>query len=62
LKDLALLALSGRQAGPARALLERGSFMQRWDIVMRYSDNGDVDEEQAARWQSDANEAIGLII
>lgn len=62
LKELAIIALNGRQAAPARMLVERGSFMQRWHIAMRYSDNGDVDQTQADRWQEDANEAIGLII
>ena len=62
LKGLAALALTGRQAAPARTLVERSSFMQRWDIVMRYSANGDIEEAVAARWQEDANEAIGLLL
>jgi hypothetical protein len=62
LKGHALLAVVGRQAAPARTLLQRGSFMQHWDIVMRYAQNGSVDEEQANRWKADANDALGLLI
>jgi hypothetical protein len=62
LKGLALLAISGRQAAPTRNLLSRGNFMQYWDIVMRYAQSGSIEEDQAERWKSDANEALGLLI
>jgi len=62
LKTLGRLAVSGRQAGPVRELLERGNFMQHWDVVMRYSSNSQVDQARATRWQEDANEAMGLLI
>lgn len=62
LKPYALLAVVGRTAAPARSLLQRGNFMQYWDVVMRYSKNGSIDEVQAVRWKADANEAMGLLI
>ena len=62
LRGLALIAITGRQASTARTLLRRDSFMQYWDIVMRYAQTGSVDEGQADRWKSDANEALGLLI
>jgi hypothetical protein len=62
LRMLACQSLSGRKAGPIRALLEQSSFLQHWDISMRYSIDGEVAEKQAGRWRDDANEAIGLLL
>lgn len=62
LKTLALAAISGRQAAPTRALLTHANFMQYWDIVMRYAQNGSVDNDRASSWKSNANDALGLLI
>lgn len=62
LRELASLALQGRKAAPTRQLVERASFMQRWDIAMRYSANGTIDATAAGRWQEDANQALGLLL
>ncbi len=64
LKSLAVIALqsvSGRRSTPLRDLLERANFMQWWDIKMRYARNGSVEEQRAARWRDDADEAIGIL-
>jgi hypothetical protein len=62
LRTLASLALSGRTGGPMLALLQDGNFMRRWDIKMRYSNNGSVTEKQVKGWSKDANAAIGLLL
>lgn len=62
LKSVALLAISGRQASPIRSLMSQASFMQGWDIVMRYAENASVVESQATKWKNDANSALGLLI
>jgi hypothetical protein len=62
LRLLALAAISGRSAAATRTLLQRDGYMQYWDIVMRYSRNGEVDEAQAQRWKADANHALGLLV
>lgn len=62
LRGLARIAIKGRQASAARSLLARESFMQYWEIVMRYAQTGSISEAQAERWRSDANDALGLLI
>lgn len=62
LRTLASLTLSGRTGGPVLALLQDGNFMRRWDITMRYSNNGSVAEKQVRGWSKDANAAIGLLL
>lgn len=61
LRNLALQSISGRSAGPLRAMLERDNFMQFWDVRMRYARNGSIKEEVAKRWRRDADEAIGYL-
>lgn len=62
LRESALLALRGRQAAPARRLLERDNFMQRWHVAMRYSESGTIASTEANRWRGDANDALGLLL
>ncbi len=62
LRNTALLALSSRRAAELRKLLSRQSFMQSWDVRMRYSSNGSVAMPELAKWQRDADEAIGLLV
>lgn len=61
LRALALQSLSGRAAGPIRILLERDSFMQFWDVRMRYAPNGSVKADMAERWRKHADEAMGCL-
>lgn len=62
LRPLALVAVSGRQAASMRTLLTQSSFMQEWDIVMRYAETGSVDSARASRWKTDADRACGLLL
>ena len=62
LKTFALLALSSRRAAELRKMLSRQSFMQSWEIKMRYSCNGSVAMAELVRWRQDAGEAIGLLV
>jgi len=59
LSEAAIQSLSGRRATGLLKVLKRKSFMQGWDIRMRYASTGSVRQEQAERWRDDANAAIG---
>jgi hypothetical protein len=62
MRDLALQALAGRAAGPLSNVLARDSFMQSWNVKMRYAPNGSIDKKFTDRWKDDANEAFGLLL
>lgn len=62
LKSLALLALTERRGAGLRKMLSRPSFMQSWDVRMRYSGNGSVAMPEVTKWRQDADEALGLLV
>lgn len=62
MKLLALQTLSGRSAATLRTVLERGNFMQQWDVRMRYASSGTIDEDTVKRWRDHANEVIGCLL
>jgi hypothetical protein len=62
LRTLALLAINGRANAELFRTLSRQSFMQEWDIKMRYAKNGSVTQLLANRWRADADEMLGLMI
>lgn len=61
LRNLALFSISTRSATPLRNALTRDSFMQFWDVKMRYANNGAIDAKYAEKWRADADEVIGLL-
>ncbi|SMF93457.1 HEPN domain-containing protein [Methylomagnum ishizawai] len=61
LRGNAVLALQGRTSRGLLNLLQP-SFMQHWDVAMRYSSSGMIDREKAEKWRIDANKAIGLML
>lgn len=62
LRQLLLLRVSGRNSKRLLDLLNDLTFMNFWEIRMRYSTNGAVTEAWAQRWQEQANRAIGAMI
>lgn len=62
LRSLALIAVNGRGDTSLLKILSRASFMQEWDIKMRYSNNGEISQDRAKKWCADADEVLGLLI
>jgi hypothetical protein len=54
-------AALGRRSGELRKYAERSSFMQQWDVTMRYSHGKDVRPEWVDRWRTDAKEVVGAM-
>jgi hypothetical protein len=46
---------SGRRATQLRQFAERSSFMQRWDVSMRYSHGQEIKPQWVDGWQKDAS-------
>ncbi|MDP1869197.1 MAG: HEPN domain-containing protein [Bradyrhizobium sp.] len=61
LKTLLRNTASGRRAGELRRYVEAATFMQQWDISMRYSDGKDIRDEWINRWRSDARNVVGAM-
>ncbi|QQO32677.1 HEPN domain-containing protein [Bradyrhizobium diazoefficiens] len=61
LKTLLRNAPLGRRSGELRKYAERSSFMQRWDVTMRYSHGRDILSEWVDRWRTDAKEVVGAM-
>jgi hypothetical protein len=61
LKTLLRNTASGRRAGELRRYAETTSFMQQWDVSMRYSHGRDVRSEWVARWRSDAKSVVSAM-
>ena len=61
LKGMLRETASGRLAAELRKYAERGSFMQHWDVSMRYSDGKDIRRDWVERWLSDAKDVIGAM-
>lgn len=58
LKTLLRNTAFGRRSGELRRYAERTSFMQQWDVSMRYSHGRDVKSEWVSRWRADANDIV----
>ena len=52
---------SGRLATELRRYALKGSFMQRWDISMRYSHARDIQQGWINGWRADAKDVIGAM-
>lgn len=61
LRTLLLDALQGRKAQPLRRLLEHGSFMNQWDIRMRYASGDEVKGMPIAEWAEQARRAVSMM-
>ncbi|HXH43808.1 MAG TPA: hypothetical protein VNK51_08180 [Bradyrhizobium sp.] len=61
LKTLLRNSASGRRSGELRKYAERSSFMQQWDVTMRYSHGRDIRPEWVDRWRSDAKDVVGAM-
>lgn len=61
LKTLLRNTASGRRAGELRRYAESSSFMQRWDVSMRYSHGKDIQAEWISRWRSDAKDVVSVM-
>jgi hypothetical protein len=61
LKRMLRYAASGRLKTELRRFSEKASFMQYWDITMRYSDGKEVDPKWVDRWKQDAKDVIGAM-
>jgi len=62
LRELALISINSRTDADLFRVLSRASFMQEWDITMRYAGNGAVSKVRAEKWRADADELLGLLI
>lgn len=51
----------GRLVTELRRYAESDSFMQHWDIAMRYSDGKDIRSPWVDRWEADAKTIIGTM-
>ena len=51
----------GRLATDIRRYAESSSFMQHWDVSMRYSDGKSVKTDWVLRWQRDAKTIVGAM-
>ena len=61
LKSIIRDRASGRRSGELRRYAESASFMQHWDISMRYSDGRAIRSEWVDRWHTDAKNVIDRI-
>jgi HEPN domain-containing protein len=61
LKTLLRNTASGRRAGELRRYAETTSFMQQWDVSMRYSHGRDIRPEWVIRWRSDAKSVVSAM-
>ena len=61
LKSMLRDTASGRLATELRRYAENSSFMQHWDISMRYSNGKEVRSEWVDRWHRDARDVIGAM-
>jgi len=61
LKGMLRDTASGRLATDLRRYAENTSFMQHWDVSMRYSDGKEVRSQWVDRWQRDATDVIGAM-
>lgn len=62
LRNDGLLHINSRQGAELRKLLEAPAYMQEWNITMRYAENGAIDAVRLQRWQTQANQALGLLL
>lgn len=61
LKTLLRNTASGRRSGELRRYAETTSFMQQWDVSMRYSHGRDVNSDWVSRWRSDARDVVNAM-
>lgn len=52
---------SGRLSAELRRYAEKSSFMQRWDVSMRYSHGREIRPEWVKGWHEDAKDIIGAM-
>jgi hypothetical protein len=60
LLKLATIAAQGRVGSTLLRIL-KPQLMQGWDVRMRYSKSGSINEDMAEKWRSQANEILGLL-
>lgn len=58
LKTLLRDNASGRRAGELRQYAESASFMQQWDVSMRYSHGKDIQFDWIFRWRVSAKDIV----
>lgn len=61
LKTLLRDTAFGRRAGELRRFAESASFMQEWDVTMRYSHGKDIQAERVSRWRDDAKGVVAAM-
>lgn len=61
LKTLIRDAPPSRRSAELRKYVEKSSFMQRWDIAMRYSHGRDIQPEWVDRWRNDARDVVSAM-
>lgn len=61
LKRLVRDNAKGRRSDELRRYAEKSSFMQHWDVTMRYSDGREIRDEWITRWHEDAKNITGVI-
>ena len=62
LKTMLMDTASGRLRGEIRKIAENNSFMQNWDISMRYSDGKSIKRKWVEDWRQDALKSINLMV
>lgn len=61
LKTLLRSTAYGRRSGELRRYAEKTSFMQRWDVSMRYSHGKDINADWVRGWRSDAKDVVNAL-
>jgi HEPN domain-containing protein len=61
LKTLLRDTSEGRRSGELIALATDNSFMQNWDVSMRYSHGKDIDPRWIEKWLRDARDVVGMM-
>jgi len=58
LVERAKKTLQGRKQSSMSQVLQQSTFMQGWQIELRYAGDGAVPAERFQRWRADANRAL----
>lgn len=61
IKTLLRDRIYGRRAGELRRFVEDGSFMNHWDVRMRYAPAADISAEHIDRWRQQAAEVVAAM-
>jgi hypothetical protein len=51
----------GRRAAPLRQLVESDSFMNQWDVAIRYACNEDIYDKPIDTWREQSINAVSLM-